>query len=337
MTLTENSRSACIAGALLMTSVAAGAADLRDQMNVQTGKAELVIQDIQPQDAASRIKDALSQFAIPANLSFRPLPSVVPARPDEPLAKQVYVQGSPAIEYRCETAFAEITKRPPPVANALYFNAEGLQACLYPFEKGVKVYLIFTVIRRTESLTGGLFNGITKAIRGSDGERITGQLQENIAEIRKTVPGLLVERLEAPGMPVQEPDKAAVAALIPPRGESPVAQTAVAPVQPAPAPAAKPATLDLSFVGARKELTAMGFRFYDQDQFVDAARRNDFLTVRLFLAAAGIRPGAPDSKGDTALGFARDNTEMKFWLTAMVQAEKEGKYPPDVHSAVTGK
>lgn len=333
-----------VTGALCLSlSCQVSAADIRDQLNVQTGKAELVIPNMQPQDVANQIKDALSQFAIPANLNFRTLPSEIPARPDEPTAKQVYIQGAPAIEYQCRTAYAEITKRPPPVKNAFYYNAEFLQACLYPFQKGVKAYLIFTVARKTESLTSGLFNGITKAIRGDDGDRITGQLNENIAAIKKNIPSLLVERLEAPGVPVQEPDKDAVVALIPPKTEAslPSPQPGVQAVQAVPtqvtAPIEKPASVDLSFVGARKELTAMGFKFYDQDQFVDSARRNDLLTLRLFLAAGGIRPGAPDSRGETALSLVQKNLEMKILLSAFVEAEKAGKYPGDISSAVIAK
>jgi hypothetical protein len=106
---------------------------------------------------------------------------------------------------------------------------------------------------------------------------------------------------------------------------------------PAPAQAAPAGGIDLTLVGARKELTAMGFKFHDQDQFVDAARRNDFLTVRLFLAAAGIRPGSADSKGDTALSFAKDKTEMKFWLNLFVEAEKQGDYPGNISEAVFAK
>lgn len=73
-------------------------ADIRDQLNVQTGKAEIVIPNMQPQDVAAQIQDALSQFAIPANINYRTLPSTSPAHPDEPTAKQVYIQGAPAIE-----------------------------------------------------------------------------------------------------------------------------------------------------------------------------------------------------------------------------------------------
>jgi hypothetical protein len=90
----------------------------------------------------------------------------------------------------------------------------------------------------------------------------------------------------------------------------------------------------MSLAGSRKELASMGFKFFDQDQFVDAARRNDFLTVRLFLAAGGIRPGAPDSKGQTALSFAKENTEMKMFLAIFVEAEKQGQYPGNIGEAV---
>lgn len=334
---------------LATCAVHAQAKDLRDQLNVQTGKTVLVVSGVTPQQVAEQVKGAVTQFAIPASLNFNPLPSPLPARPGSPVAKQVLVQGSPATEFSCDGAYAEITKTPPAVENALYFNREVMRSCLYAFEGGVKIDMIFHVIRRTESLTGGLFGGITKAIRGSDGERIAAQMKENIAEIRKKLPGTLVASIEAPGLALEEPDKEAVARLIPPAtGAELAAQAAravpVAPASapaPAPAPApvaAAPATpaggIDLTLVGARKELTAMGFKFHDQDQFVDAARRNDFLTVRLFLAAAGIRPGAADSKGDTALSFAKEKTEMKFWLNLFVEAEKQGDYPGNISEAV---
>lgn len=322
----------------------AQAKDIRDQLNIQTGKAVLVISDVAPQQASEQIKDAISQFAIPTSLNYHPIPSPLPARPGSPVEQQVLIQGFPATDYSCAGAYAEITKTPPPVQNAFYFNREALHACLYAFQGGVKVEMIFNVIRKTDSLTGGLFNGITKAIRGSDGERIAGQLKENIDEIKKKLSTTLVARIEVPGLPVDEPDKEAVAKWIAPAtGAESTAQTpqGAAPVAAAPQPAAAQPQLDggvdLSVLGARKELAAMGLKFFDQDQFVDAARRNDFLTVRLFLAAAAIHPGAPDSKGDTALNFAKDNTEMKLFLTSFADAEKQGQYPGKIGEAILSK
>ncbi|MFC0169267.1 hypothetical protein ACFFKC_14370 [Pseudoduganella danionis] len=321
----------------------AQAKDIRDELNIQTGKAVLVIRDASPQQTAEMVKNALSQFSIPTSLNFHPLPSPVPARPDSPVEKSVIIQGSPATDYVCDNSYAEITKTPPPVQNAFYFNREALHACLFAFQGGVKVDIIFHVIRKTESLTGGLFNGITKSIRGSDGERITSQLKENIADIRKLLPTTLVARIEAPGMPVEEPDKAAVAQLIPPLTQAEIAAREQQNAIPAPAKSPAPVQtaqrhidggIDLSLIGARKELTSMGFKFFDQDQFVDAARRNDFLTVRLFLAACAIRPGGADSKGDTALAFAKDNTEMKWILTVYSEAEKQGEYPGKIGEAI---
>jgi hypothetical protein len=333
--------------ALVMGAAAAlaqaQAKDIRDELNIQTGKAVLVIRDVTPQQAAEKVKAALTQFAIPTSLNFHTIPSPLPKRPGSPVEKSVVIQGSPATDYVCDSAYAEITKAPPPVQNAFYFNREALHSCLFAFQDGVKVEIIFHVIRKTDSLTGGLFNGITKSIRGTDGERIAGQLKENIADIRKVLPTTLVARIEAPGMAVEEPDKDAVAQLIPPltqaelaaQEQQQAARVAVAP--PAPAQDAQrklDGGVDLTLVGSRKELTAMGFKFYDQDQFVDAARRNDFLTVRLFLAAAAIHPGGADSKGDTALAYAKDNTEMKLFLTMFAEAEKQGQYPGKIGEAV---
>jgi hypothetical protein len=41
---------------------------------------------------------------------------------------------------------------------------------------------------------------------------------------------------------------------------------------------------------ARKDLTAMGLRYYDQQQFLDAVKRGDTLAVDLFVAGKGLPP-----------------------------------------------
>lgn len=56
------------------------ASDIRDQLNIQTGKAVLVITEVTPQQAAEKIKDAITQFAIPTSLNYHPIPSPLPAK-----------------------------------------------------------------------------------------------------------------------------------------------------------------------------------------------------------------------------------------------------------------
>ena len=58
---------------------------------------------------------------------------------------------------------------------------------------------------------------------------------------------------------------------------------------------------------ARKELNAMGLRYYDEGQFLDAAKRNDALAVELFVAGRGVNLGAKTWDGRTALDIARAN------------------------------
>ena len=58
---------------------------------------------------------------------------------------------------------------------------------------------------------------------------------------------------------------------------------------------------------ARKDLTAMGLRYYDEKQFLDAAKRNDDLAVGLFIAGRGVNLGAKTWDGRTALDIARGN------------------------------
>lgn len=56
---------------------------------------------------------------------------------------------------------------------------------------------------------------------------------------------------------------------------------------------------------ARKDLTAMGLRYFDASQFLEAVRRNDVLAVELYVAAGGVDLAARDGEGLSALGIAR--------------------------------
>jgi len=58
---------------------------------------------------------------------------------------------------------------------------------------------------------------------------------------------------------------------------------------------------------ARKDLTAMGLRYYDEGQFLDAVKRNDQLAVELFIASRGVNLGAHTWNGRNAVDIARDN------------------------------
>ena len=58
---------------------------------------------------------------------------------------------------------------------------------------------------------------------------------------------------------------------------------------------------------ARKDLNAMGLRYYDERQFLDAVKRNDELAVELFVAGRGVNLAGRDADGRSALEIARDN------------------------------
>lgn len=317
---------ACI-GVLFCAS--ATAQDIRDQWDIKIGKAELVFPNAQPQDVANGIKDALSQFAIPANLSYRPVPSASPARPGMPQFKKTS-HSAPSPEYVCEGAYAEINKKPPPVQNTFAFIAEGHQVCLYSFQKGIKAYLIYYSAKKTEALTSGLFNGIARAIRGSDEDRATGQLEGNIASIRAKLPDILVERFEVPGRPVETPDQAAVAALIP---AAEIAATATPaenqPARVAPTPSAStPMQIKLE---ARKNLNAMGMIYHSQQQFIEAIRRNDDVAVQLFVDGAGVSLEAMDDEGRTPLEIAKSHGSPE--IVALLQPKLQGTKPASTSTA----
>lgn len=307
--------------------VPAMAQDIRDQWDIKIGKAELVFPNAQPQDVANGIKDALSQFAIPADLSYRAMPSTPPARPGAPQLKRVS-HSIPSPEYVCEGAYAEIGKKPPPVKNAFVFISEGHQVCLYSFQKGVKAYVIYYSIKKTESLTSGLFNGITRAIRGSDEDRATGQLKENIDLIRAKLPDMLVERFEVPGRPAETPDQAAVAALIP-AAEATPAPAVSRPAQVAPASSAStPMQVKLE---ARKSLNGMGMIYHSQQQFIEAIRRKDDVAVQLFVDGAGVNLEAVDGEGRTPLEIAKSHSSPE--IVALLQPKLQATKPAPASAA----
>jgi ankyrin repeat protein len=78
---------------------------------------------------------------------------------------------------------------------------------------------------------------------------------------------------------------------------------AVARKQAAHAPAAAGSSHDA--LQARKDLTAMGLRYHDPNDFLDAVKRDDALAVELFIAGRGVNLAARDGQGRSALEIAR--------------------------------
>ena len=58
-------------------------------------------------------------------------------------------------------------------------------------------------------------------------------------------------------------------------------------------------------IQARKDLTAMGLKYHDPNDFLEAVRRDDALAVELFIEGRGVNLGAKDAQGRTALEIAR--------------------------------
>ena len=58
-------------------------------------------------------------------------------------------------------------------------------------------------------------------------------------------------------------------------------------------------------LAARKELNAMGLRYYDAEQFLDAVKRDDALAVALYIEGHGVNLEARDRDGRTALEIAQ--------------------------------
>ncbi len=274
--------------------------------------AEVVIPDVPPMQVIEAVQDAFSGWIGSAPMSLKPIPDPLPARPGKPGAARGSLGGTPAEILDCSTAVAEVRKESVGSRNQMAFNGDLFQACIYPFAKGAKVWLRAVNIDAAESsITHGLFSGIAKTIRGTPGEWLTRRLNDFIGTMKKKLPVVLVERIEAPGLPVQTPDRETVVALLPPEPAQETPVTAVA----APATSTLPQSSSVQgalpdkaalMIEARKNLTAMGLSYHSQAQFLDAVRRKDVLAVKLFLDGGGVDPGAKGADGKSAVELARE-------------------------------
>jgi hypothetical protein len=75
---------------------------------------------------------------------------------------------------------------------------------------------------------------------------------------------------------------------------------------------------------ARKDLTAMGLKYHDPNDFLEAVRRDDQLAVELFVQGRGVNLGAKDAQGRTAVEIARakGNEQMAQLLSRSLPAAR---------------
>jgi hypothetical protein len=63
---------------------------------------------------------------------------------------------------------------------------------------------------------------------------------------------------------------------------------------------------------ARKDLTAMGLRYYDSGQFLDSVKRDDVLAVELYLVGGGVDIAGKGRDGRGAVDIARANRNERL-------------------------
>lgn len=115
------------------------------------------------------------------------------------------------------------------------------------------------------------------------------------AEANRAFAGLFEEMTA--GMPADQKDKMAAIG----RDLASLART-----EAAKSPALGAVSADRA-LQARKDLTAMGLKYYDNADYLAAVRRDDALAVELFLLGRGVNPAATDASGRSALDIARAN------------------------------
>lgn len=113
-------------------------------------------------------------------------------------------------------------------------------------------------------------------------------------------PGAVTLGQQLPPGATLPPELAQLRAVLMQQRESARQQLAAQP------PAATAAGKQLSAGDARKELTAMGLQYFNQEQFLAAIRRGDSLAVDLFIAGAGVDLNAA-TQGVTPLAAAESN------------------------------
>jgi ankyrin repeat protein len=75
---------------------------------------------------------------------------------------------------------------------------------------------------------------------------------------------------------------------------------------------------------ARKDLTAMGLKYHDTNEFLEAVKRDDALAVGLFIEGRGVNLAAKDAQGRTAqeIARARGNEPMAQLLARSLPAAR---------------
>jgi hypothetical protein len=63
---------------------------------------------------------------------------------------------------------------------------------------------------------------------------------------------------------------------------------------------------------ARKDLNAMGLRYFDASQYLDAVKRDDALAVELFILGEGVNLSSRDQDGRSAQDIARANGNARI-------------------------
>jgi hypothetical protein len=198
-----------------------------------------------------------------------------------------------------------------------YGEMSVIQACVFPYHDGIRVNFYSVFIQATggadTNILGAMLGRMfTKAVGLGDSSKFIDMTVDSIEQrLQAIAPATALVDLQ----PAREGKKIAAD----PAGKT-IETANIAAPSGASGASATFTLQTMDALAARKELTAMGLTYHNQDQFIAAIRRNDKIACELFLKSGAVDINTPDRMGSTAM-MASKNAEITEMLKRYASAK----------------
>ncbi|QZA78205.1 hypothetical protein K4H28_01930 [Deefgea tanakiae] len=280
--------------AALLALASSANAGLLDDVTKETNNSKeyFAIWDIpnvtNPDALYDQLKDSIRVQATSAHAT-RPIQAAEPPEfPSKMEFKGITVMGITIPMPSCNGHNFQITTMDNSMAQ--FGDSTMMMACVFPYQTGMRInyYARFSEQVGTSSLISGAFLGkmLTKAIGLGDSSKFVASTMDQIdADLKKM--GLQATLIQLqPAMEGKIVSADPIAAQLQKNKQS--------------------ASNTQATLAARKELTGIGLTYSSRDQFVDAIKRGDVITVDLFVKARGVDLKSADASGKTLSRYATD-------------------------------